>query len=398
MSALKYWIWLQLGLGAEADIKSILNDFGSPKGVYDASVLEWTVCSGITSAKLDKLANASLDDAVAIINECEAKGWSIISYDDERYPEMLREIDRPPAVLYVSGDIDCLKDRLAIGMVGTRKASEYSLKAAEYLAKGMAKCGAVIVSGGALGVDSASHKGALEAGGLTVAVLGCGLGADYLRANESLRNKIVENGGALITEYPPRTRADKTTFPVRNRIISGLSAGVIVVEAAEKSGSLITAESALRQGRDIFAVPSSIFDKAFQGTNKLIEEGAFVATSPLAVLRRYADDYYTLDLSKVESMYEISKVRLGANAPTKKQLTFDTISENRASDNARQEKAVQLTGNEKTVYDAIGDSLITPEEIEFETGLNSVSIMTALTVLEVKGLIRKAEGDRYSRA
>ena len=398
MSGLKYWIWLQLGLGADADIKSVIRDFGSPKGVYDASVLEWTVCEGITSARLDRLTKATLYDAEKIIVECEANGWSIISYDDERYPETLREIDRPPAVLYAEGDIGCLKDRLAIAIVGTRKASEYSLRAAQYLAKGIAKCGAVIVSGGALGVDSSAHKGALEGDGLTVAVLGCGLGTDYLRANESLRRSIVENGGVLITEFPPHTRADKTTFPVRNRIISGLSAGVIVVEAAEKSGSLITAEKAYQQGRDIFAVPASIFDKAFQGTNKLIEEGAFVATSPLAVLRRYADDYYTLDLSKAESMYELSKVKLGANAPTKKQLTFDTISESRAAYNERHEKALQLSGNEKAVYEAIGDSLTTPEEIGFKTKLSSVNVMTALTVLEIKGLIRKAEGDRYARA
>ena len=398
MTDLHYWIWLQLGLGAGADIKSVLSEFASPQGVYEASVLEWSQCDAFTSAKVKKLTEVTLEDADAVINECYGHGRSIITYEDEGYPSLLREIDRPPAVLYVDGDIDCLYDRLAVGMVGTRKASAYSLKAAEYLAKGIAKCGAVIISGGALGVDSASHRGALDGGGKTVAVLGCGLGTDYLKSNESLRREIVQSGGALITEYPPETRADKTTFPMRNRIISALSTALIVVEAAEKSGSLITAEHARKQGRDIFAVPASIFDPAFQGTNKLIDEGAYVATSPLSVIRRYADEYYTLDLSKAESMYKISETNYGANAPQKKQLTFDSVSENREADNQQQNKINALVGVNKTVYEALGDGLVSSEEIENITGLSNIKISAALTVLEIQGLVKKAEGDRYAKA
>ena len=397
MTDVRYWVWLQLGLGAEADLKEILSFFDSPKDVYDSSVLEWAVCKGISPAKLDRLSETSLEDADNVINECHQNGWDIIPYDDERYPAQLREIQRPPAVLYVSGDINCLTDRLCIAAVGTRKASAYAMKAARYLAKGLAQCGAVIISGGALGVDSATHEGALEAGGKTVAVLGCGLKAEYLRANQKLRDSIVETGGALVTEYPPDVRADRTTFPQRNRIISGLSRGVIVVEAAAKSGSLITAEYARKQGRDIFAIPASILDPAFQGTNKLIDEGAFVATNPRAVLSRYTDEYYTLDISKAESMYQLSASRLGANAPEKKQLTFDTVSENRASDNALNEKAAALIGVNRSVYDALGDGMKTPDEIEEITGVSNRKILTALTVLEVQGLVCKAEGDRYSK-
>ncbi len=396
MTDLHYWLWLQLGIGADADIKNILEHFASPKEVYDSSVLDWAVCDALSPARIDRLTRVSLDDADEIINECNKNGWDIITLDDERYPDNLKDISRPPAVLYVCGNIECLQDRLAVGMVGTRKAAEYSQRAAQYLAKGIAECGAVIISGGALGVDSASHEGALEAGGLTVAVLGCGLGSDYLKSNKQLRSDIVDSGGALITEYPPYTKADKTTFPTRNRIISGLSRCVIVVEAAKKSGSLITADFAHRQGRDVFAVPASIFDPAFQGTNMLIDEGAYVATSPLAVLRRYADEYYTLDLSKVRTMYKISENKYGANAPESKQIDFDSVS--RTEDSERQDKAAALIGVNRTVYDSLGGDLLTPDEIEDKTGLSNIQIITALTVLEVQGLVRKAEGDRYARA
>ena len=138
-------------------------------------------------------------------------------------------------------------------------------------------------------------------------------------------------------------------------------------------------------------------DPAFQGTNKLIDEGAFVATNPRAVLRHYAHEYYTLDMSKAESMYKLSDTKLGANAPEKKQLTFDTVSENRTSDNAANEKAAALVGLNRSVYDALGDGLLTPDEIEDLTGIPNIKIITALTVLEVQGLVRKAEGDRYSK-
>ncbi|MBR1531246.1 MAG: DNA-processing protein DprA [Eubacterium sp.] len=397
MTDKRYWIWMQLGVGAGADTQKILDFFETPKKLYDASVLEWAACDGINATRLDNLAEVSLEDADRVISTCENNGWDILIPDDERYPESLRDIPKQPAVLYVAGDIDCVKDRLVVGMVGTRKASAYSLKAARFLAKGIADCGAVIASGGALGVDSASHEGALQANGTTVAVLGCGLGSDYLKSNEKLRSDIVKNGGALITEFPPYTRADRTTFPIRNRIISGLSRCVIVVEAAQKSGSLITAEYARAQGRDIFAVPSSILDPDFQGTNKLIDEGAFVATGPAAVINRYRDDYFTLKPENVKTMYDMGRSNYGANAPEKRQITFDSISKTRDDDAQRSSKSVNLVGVEREVYDAIGDSLVTLEEIAAKTGIDSSKVITTLTVLEIQGLILKAEGDRYSQ-
>ena len=230
MTDLRYWVWLQLGLGADADIHEILSFFKTPKEVYDSSVLDWAVCKGISPARLDRLSEISLADADEVINECHNNAWDIIAYDDERYPAQLKEIKHPPAVLYVSGDIGCITDRLCIAEVGTRKASAYAMKAARFLAKGIAKCGAVIISGGALGVDSAAHEGALEAGGKTIAVLGCGLASEYLRANQKLRDDIIASGGALLTEYPPGVNADRINFPARNRIISGRSSPPIMLK------------------------------------------------------------------------------------------------------------------------------------------------------------------------
>ena len=211
------------------------------------------------------------------------------------------------------------------------------------------------------------------------------------------RREAVSTGGAVVTEFPPHTTADRTTFPIRNRIISGLSRGIIVVEAAAKSGSLITAKEAEKQGRDVFAVPSPIFDNAFQGTNMLIENGAYVATSPMAVLGRYAGEYRTLNLDSVSTMYELSKSKFGANAPEPAQISFDSTPDTREKSVELQTKAASLVGTMKKIYDAIGDGLVTSEEIENTTGISSKLVFSQLTVLEIMGLVKKSDGDRFSR-
>ena len=260
MTDKRYWIWLQQCLGEGAGFKEIIEDFENPQRLYESNILEWRMSPALNPKQVERLSKKNLDIADRIINDCNQYGWLIITYDDERYPQRLREISNPPAVLYVDGSLGDFDSLAMIAIVGTRKASTYALKAAHIMAKGIALCGGAIVSGGALGVDSAAHRGALEAGGITYAVLGCGFKTNYLMENEELRYRIKTSGGALITEYPPFTAATKFSFPMRNRIISGLSLGVLVVEAGEKSGSLITANLAAEQNRDIFAIPASIFD------------------------------------------------------------------------------------------------------------------------------------------
>ena len=198
----------------------------------------------------------------------------VIAITNEKYPKKLKEIYSPPKCLYVVGDSSIL-NKPCLAMVGCRKYSEYGKKSAYYFSYNLAKLGYIIVSGLAVGIDSFSHLGAISAKGKTIAVIGSGLDNIYPKENIELAKKIIETGGCIVSEYPLGTNAEKKHFPARNRIISGVSEAVIVVEAQEKSGSLITADFALEQGREVFAVPGNINSKNSVGTNYLIQEGAF---------------------------------------------------------------------------------------------------------------------------
>ncbi len=396
MTSAKYWIWLQLCLGQGAFFTNILDEFGSVEKLYNSNIIDWRMSPALTVKQIEALIRFKLDDAEKIISDCEKLGCEIITFESEKYPDCLRSISNPPAVLYVDGEFGDFDRNAVIGIVGTRKASSYSLKAAEIMAKGMAQCGAVIISGGALGVDSASHKGAIEAGGKTYAVLGNGFGADYLKANEKLRNEIKASGGALISEYPPYTKASKFNFPMRNRLISALSDGILVVEAGVKSGSLITAGHAAEQGRDIFAIPASIFDKNFQGTNKLIDDGAVVATSPQTVLSFYSEKYSSLDLSKVKTPYELATTpKSNANAEEKKQVSFDGIMKDRAERVKLQSEALKLDGEEREIFEILGEDYLGIEDIIKSSNIPAQRVLVSLTMLEMKGLIESASGKRY---
>jgi len=377
MCEVKYWVWLSLCLGAGAKIKELLDYFSTPKKIYESDIFDYHDSDLISEAKLDSIAKYSLEDACRIIDVCEQNGWDIIAYDDTRYPNILKDISNPPAVLYVNGEMPDFDNALTIAVVGTRKASPYAKKAAEVISKELAESGAIIVSGGALGIDSAAHLGAIKAKGKTVAVLGCGLASNYLKTNKELREQIINSGGAVISEFAPSVGAGKHTFPIRNRIISGLSRGVLVAESANKGGSLITAECAKKQGRDVFAIPGSIFDNAFCGNNNLIDEGAYVVTGAHSVLKHYAFDYPELNPAAPETVY---------NLPSDRQYTFDNIVSERKAENERQEQALTLSESERKVYYALSDEYINIEVLQSETGLPSSMLMAMLSLLESKGL------------
>ena len=221
-------------------------------------------------------------------NSYEKHGIKGITILDKEYPDLLREIQEPPPVLFIKGQWPLLggTDALTVAMVGSRNGSEYGIKAANYLAEGLVKKGAIIVSGMALGIDSAAHEGALAAGGKTIAVLGSGLLNIYPSSNRNMFEKIIRSG-AVISEFPPDMKAKPYNFPRRNRIISGISKGVVVVEADMKSGSLITVDYALAQGRDVFAVPGNINSKSSRGSNFLIKQGAKIVLKPEDILEEY---------------------------------------------------------------------------------------------------------------
>ncbi|MBQ9229119.1 MAG: DNA-processing protein DprA [Eubacterium sp.] len=398
VQTIHYWLWLQKALGVGASIKKLLAHFGTAGALYHSSIIDWKTSCCLTEKQIEKLAATELASVQRTVDICERNGWEIISYEDVRYPDCLRNIKNPPAVLFVRGYLPAFDRTLSISVVGTREASPYGLKSARLLSKGLAKGGAVIVSGGALGIDSEAHKGALEAGGVTCVVLGSPLDSSYLKTNAALREKIVQNGGALVTEFPPGAAVGKGNFPIRNRIISGLSDAVLVIEAGVKSGSAITAKIAMEQGRDVFAVPSSILDIHFCSTNELIENGAFVATSPKSVLRHYADCYVDVEPSRAGTMYQLLAEENGmpvADAPQPKQYTFEDMEQQRAAQTVRTEAYRHLNETETVVYEAICDGVTAIYELSEKTNLSEQRLLSTLTVLEIKGLITKLSGSRY---
>ena len=393
------WIRLQSALGAGAALSEIIEYFGSAKALFDAGETEWRMSPVLVPRQIEKLCVSTEAQANEVLATCKMNGWQVVPYDDPHYPERLRSIFNPPAVLYVDGELPDIDNSIVIGIVGTRRASDYAVKAADVMSRGIAERGAIVASGGALGVDTAAHNGAMLAGGKTIAVLGCGLGTKYLMENKPLRDAVVKNG-ALITEFQPFTPASKYTFPIRNRIISGISLGVLVVEASVKSGSLITANYALEQGRDDFALPCSILDPAFAGTNKLIDDGAIVATKPLDLLYPYAEEYGV----KIDEVKSVSKIMRetgdkSANVYGKaRDISFDNLQAGRKKREARQKAAAELSGKTKAVFNALGEEYQSADEISRAAGLSIGEALTALTALEIAGLAASAGGKRYRLA
>ena len=265
---------------------SLVRALGAAKNAWQAgaAVLREAHLSPERAAALHDFCrrNEGLPEAIAAA--CEKGGIALFSPADEAYPALLQEIYDPPQTLFCRGSLECLSHS-AVAMVGARHASAYGKGAAEDIALGLAERGFVVVSGAARGIDTASHKGALQAGA-TVAVLGCGVDVAYPRENARLLAEIAERG-AVLSEYAPGTAPFAAFFPARNRIISGIARGTIVVEAAERSGSLITAEFALSEGRDVFAVPGSIYSATSRGCHRLIQQGARLVTSAADVAAEY---------------------------------------------------------------------------------------------------------------
>jgi len=314
MDNLLYWVWLTSipGLGS-VKISKLLNAFGEPEKVWNATESDLKNVTGLNRQDIFQLCNKNTEMAEKIMIKAGQLGIRIVTIQETEYPSYLRNIYDPPHVLYVYGELP-KQDDIAIAVVGSRNASPYGQKVAEALSYQLAKRGIIIVSGMARGIDTYAHKGALNAGKRTIAVLGCGVDVVYPKENKRLAESIAKNG-ALISEYPPGTYPSPGNFPARNRIISGLCYGTVVVEAGEKSGALITSDFALEQGREIFAVPGNIDSKYSKGTNRLIKQGAKLVTCEEDVLEELPQHilnktvyHFTYDngglLESGESMYE----------------------------------------------------------------------------------------------
>lgn len=388
----EYWIWLSRTLGAGAKIGDLISYFGSPRDMYEAGSNEWRLSGLLTKKQVESLKQYSPSQSMDIYKICEKNRWHIVTPSSSFYPVLLMELPDMPAVLFVDGDCSALKSRVNIAFVGTRKASEYSRKIAFSLSCEISRAGALIVSGGALGIDSAAHEGALRAGGKTVAVLGCGLGTDYLQENAALRNEIAKNG-ALISEFLPFTPASRTTFPIRNRIISGMSAGTVVIEAGEKSGSLITANLALAQGREVFAVPGDLTSSSYTGTNNLIRDGCIPVFEAKDIIRPFRFVYPEFELKDTETpSYEPVKAEKENSKKSVSSVEDEKINEVKT---VKKRTDVSLTQNAKRVYDIFSDTPLHIDEITEKSALASSQVLAALTELELNGLVALENGRKY---
>ena len=279
----QYWVGFNIvrGIGP-AKFRALLDYFGSAQAAWAADE------GALRQAGLDRRATQSLlqtrqaIDLPAALEEIESAGVEILTWDDKEYPLYLKEIADPPPVLYLRGDIQT-RDQWAVAVVGTRRSTSYGKHVTQQLVGDLARSGATIVSGMARGIDGVAHWAALEAGGRTLAVLGSGISQVYPPEHRALAQQIASSG-ALLSEFPPDTPPEAGNFPRRNRIISGLSLGVLVIEAGRKSGALITANYALEQGRDVFAVPGNINARSSVGTNRIIQEGATLVLSAEDIL------------------------------------------------------------------------------------------------------------------
>lgn len=316
--------------------------------------------------------NVTIDKEIALI---EKDGVSIITIDDERYPDNLRHIYSPPSLLYVRGNF-APEDYYNIAIVGSRRASLYGRQNAEKIARQLAERGFTVTSGMARGIDTFAHRGALKACGRTIAVLGCGINIIYPPENKNLMEEISHNG-AVVSEFPMNTPPHRQNFPIRNRIISGLSLGVVVVEAAEKSGALITASFALEQGREVFSVPGRIDMPTSKGTSSLIKDGAKLVEGVEDILE------------ELRSMPNVQ----AAGSPSTLLGASGQPSSAKASEGRQAAVRPKLTEEEAEILNSLSDG---PKHIdEISSNINSSNVCNILLKLELKKLIRELPGKMF---
>jgi DNA processing protein len=312
--------------------------------------------AGLDRRSLEALAALRASDGVdRVLDRMDELGISAVTWEDADYPRSLLTISQPPPVLYVKGTL-VPADEWAVGIVGTRNASTYGREAARELASGLAANGVTVVSGLARGIDGAAHKAALDAGGRTIAVLGSGLDQIYPPEHRGLAEAITR-AGALVSDYAPGVAPESGNFPPRNRIISGLSKGVVIVEAGEVSGALITADFALEQGRDVFAVPASIFARSGRGSNKLIQQGARLVTSPADILE---------------------------------ELNMAMVSEHQAA-----RAVLPVDATEQQLLACLSADPTHVDDLGARVGLPIAQVSGALALMELKGLVRQVGGMNY---
>ena len=441
-----FWIWLAEALGAaSSDFRHIIESYETPYDVYEASSEELERYGTLKEKTVLSLSDKNLQRASEILDACQRLGIGILTYRSELYPQSLREIKNPPVVLYYVGTVPKFEERLCIGLVGTRRMSEYGMETAYKISYELSSGNAVTVSGLAAGIDGVCAAATLKAGGTTVAVLGCGLDRAYPTHHGKLMNEVAKHG-LLLSEYPPGTKPLFYNFPVRNRIISGLSHAVVVVEAGLGSGSLITAKEAVMQGKDVFAVPANADGVGAEGANGLLRDGAFFAACADDISRRYeylfpsafradlaseAKKRSRPDIGYLQSMGVLnratSKDSTQTDEPSRSTPRKSTTATKKIApvDATEADGKLQTRSDLKTVtkeptaaskpqmtsdavlqslnpvqlevMQAIPDDQTVSSDVLIKLGYPYGEILTALTMLEIMGLVEKLPGGVYRK-
>ena len=383
-----YWIWLSQGVGYCSPKPKRINELYSDiKTLYDGGESELRFCGIFTESEISRLLKLSIASVNAIVADCKILGYDIVDMSDSRYPQKLLEIENPPAVLYVQGDISLVNSNTCISVIGTRKATVYGIRTAFEISSSLSKQDFVIVSGGAIGIDCAAHRGVLQADGVTICVLGCGIDYDYLRENKTMREQIARKG-AVISEYPPKSAPSARNFPQRNRIISALCEGLLVVEAPKASGTMITVNCALSQNKDIFSVMGNIDSPYSEGTNALIKDGAIPVTSYKDILEYYRG----VDSNEPYEHYSADVIDA---VPTKLKIHKDTT----ATENvpvATHKTDNVLSDDERKIYYILGLEPMHVDSIAEKSGLPVHKVTRILSSLEMNDYVKNLGSRNYS--
>ena len=416
---LVHWIWFAHRPGLSDRMKlRLLEHFSDPEDIFFADAKAFDHIEDITEEGKEALADKNLTEAEEILSTCRRENLHLLTYRDAAYPARLKNIPDPPVLLYYKGTLPDLDGSPVIGVVGTRKATAYGLQTAKRMGYQIGRCGGMVVSGMAFGIDGMAMAGALTAGQVTVGVLGCGADMVYPLSNRSLFAD-VERYGCILSEFAPGTPPVKWNFPKRNRIISGLSCGVLVVEAPEKSGALITARQAADQGRDVFVVPGNIDMPSFVGSNRLLRDGAIAVSSGWDVISEYEARYpdkirkdtaparqtaYADEVEKAagEGERPLEKVAQKLRVPRKKE-NLKAETDKKVIDKEQSSPYIdvndilpKLSEEERAIVTALKDGQRLVDDVIAETGLTTGKILANLTMLELKGIIRRLPGKQIS--
>lgn len=387
---LLYWLWFHLLTGLTVSQKrALLEYFHDPEQLYRATESAYRTAVQLPEEGYTALSDKELKNARALAAECSQKRIGIVTIGDSGYPARLRQIPDAPLVLYYRGRLPNWEAYPAIGIVGTRKASGYGLQIAEKMGAQIAACGGMVVSGAADGIDSAAMKQALLQGGPVVGVLGFGADVVYPASSRKLFAQLEEKG-CLISEYPPGTPGYKWNFPQRNRLISGISHGVLVVEAPERSGALITARHAMEQGREVFVVPGNINSDTSAGSNNLLREGATAVFEGYDILREYVFRFpgQIRKAEPKEIPHIPEKVEDVPTKPAKKPIDNREVTQYSVLNSG----AGTLTEEEKTLLSHLTPKIEGVDEVIARSGMETAKALSILTKLSLKGMVKHHPG------